>query len=157
VGTDPEPGPVARAFLACERALDDAGGLDFDDLVGRALRVLEARPRILTRWRERCEHLLVDQTQDVDRSQLRLTLLLAAPHNQIFFVGDDDQTIYGWRLADVKRLVCLSLGGRRRSRSNWPGQDRRRQRTGIRIASRPGRCLGATGNAEVFDMRYVAR
>jgi DNA helicase-2/ATP-dependent DNA helicase PcrA len=116
VGTDPEPGPVARAFLAYERALEDAGGLDFDDLVGRALRLLEARPRLLARWRERCEHLLVDETQDVDRSQLRLALLLAAPANQVFLVGDDDQTIYGWRLADVRRVIGLaaSLPGLRR-------------------------------------------
>jgi superfamily I DNA/RNA helicase len=116
VGTDPEPGPVARAFLAYERALEDTGGLDFDDLVGRALRVLEARPRILARWRERCEDLLVDETQDVDRSQLRLALLLAAPANRIFLVGDDDQTIYGWRLADVRRVLGLaqSLPGMRR-------------------------------------------
>ena len=68
VGTDRDPGPVARAFLAYEQALADAGGLDFDDLVARALRLLQARPRVLTRWRERCEHLLVDETQDVDRS-----------------------------------------------------------------------------------------
>jgi superfamily I DNA/RNA helicase len=116
VGTDPEPGPVARAFLAYERALEDAGGLDFDDLVGRALRLLEARPRLLARWRERCEHLLVDETQDVDRSQLRLALLLAVPKDQVFLVGDDDQTIYGWRLADVRRVIGLaaSLPGLRR-------------------------------------------
>ena len=116
VGTDTEPGPIARAFLAYEGALADAGGLDFDDLVARALRLLEARPRLLARWRERCEHLLVDETQDVDRSQLRLALLLAAPANQIFLVGDDDQTIYGWRLADVRRILALaeSLPGMRR-------------------------------------------
>jgi superfamily I DNA/RNA helicase len=116
VGTDPEPGPVARAFLAYEQALADAGGLDFDDLVARALRLLEARPRALGRWRESCRHLLVDETQDVDRSQLRLALLLAAPANDVFFVGDDDQTIYGWRLADVRRVLGLagSLPGLRR-------------------------------------------
>jgi superfamily I DNA/RNA helicase len=116
VATDPAPGPIARAFLAYEQALEDAGGLDFDDLVGRALRLLDARPRLLARWRERCEHLLVDETQDVDRSQLRLALLLAAPRNQIFLVGDDDQTIYGWRLADVRRVIGLaeSLPGLRR-------------------------------------------
>jgi superfamily I DNA/RNA helicase len=116
VGTDPEPGPVARAFLAYEQALVDAGGLDFDDLVARAIRLLEARPRILARWRESCRHLLVDETQDVDRSQLRLALLLAAPANDVFFVGDDDQTIYGWRLADVRRVLGLagSLPGLRR-------------------------------------------
>ncbi len=116
VGTDNEPGPIARAFLAYEGALADQGGLDFDDLVARALRLLEARPRLLARWRERCEHLLVDETQDVDRSQLRLALLLAAPANDVFFVGDDDQTIYGWRLADVRRVLGLagSLPGLRR-------------------------------------------
>jgi DNA helicase-2/ATP-dependent DNA helicase PcrA len=116
VGADPEPGPVARAFLAYEQALADAGGLDFDDLVARALRLLEARPRILGHWRESCRHLLVDETQDVDRSQLRLALLLAAPANDVFFVGDDDQTIYGWRLADVRRVLGLagSLPGLRR-------------------------------------------
>ena len=116
VASDPEPGPIARAFLAYESALDDTGGLDFDDLVARALRLLEARPRLLARWRAKCEHLLVDETQDVDRSQLRLALLLAAPENRIFLVGDDDQTIYGWRLADVRRVLALaeSLPGLRR-------------------------------------------
>jgi DNA helicase-2/ATP-dependent DNA helicase PcrA len=116
VGTDPEPGPIARAFLAYEHAIEDAGGLDFDDLVARSLRLLEARPPLLRRWRAKCEHLLVDETQDVDRTQLRLALLLAAPANRIFLVGDDDQTIYGWRLADVRRVLRLaeSLPGLRR-------------------------------------------
>ena len=108
VATDPEPGPIARAFLAYEQALEDSGGLDFDDLVARSLRLLEARPALLRHWRERCDHLLVDETQDVDRSQLRLALLLAAPANRVFLVGDDDQTIYGWRLADVRRVLRLA-------------------------------------------------
>ena len=116
VATDPEPGPIARAFLAYESSLEDAGGLDFDDLVARSLRLLEARPAVLRRWRAKCEHLLVDETQDVDRTQLRLALLLAAPRNRIFLVGDDDQTIYGWRLADVRRVLGLAeaLPGLRR-------------------------------------------
>ena len=116
VATDPEPGPIARAFLAYEGAIQDAGGLDFDDLVARALRLQEARPPLLRRWRAKCAHLLVDEMQDVDRTQLRLALLLAAPANRIFAVGDDDQTIYGWRLADVRRVLALadSLPGLRR-------------------------------------------
>ena len=116
VGTDRDPGPIARAFLAYEQAIEDAGGLDFDDLVVRALRLLVARPPLLRRWRDRCAHLLVDETQDVDRSQLRMALLLAEPANRIFLVGDDDQTIYGWRLADVRRVLALaeSLPGLRR-------------------------------------------
>ena len=56
----------------------------------------------------RCRHLLVDEVQDVDRSQLDLALLLAAPDNFLFCVGDDDQSIYGWRLADVRRILGLA-------------------------------------------------
>ena len=108
VARDPEPGPVARAFLAYERALADAGVMDFDDLVAGALRALDADPALLGRWRARCAHLLVDEVQDVDRSQLELALLLAAPSNRIFLVGDDDQSIYGWRLADVRRVLGLA-------------------------------------------------
>ncbi len=108
VALDPAPGPIASAFLAYEAALRVAGASDFDDLVAGALRVLEADPALLGRWRERCAHLLVDEVQDVDRSQLRLALLLAAPANRIFLVGDDDQSIYGWRLADVRRVLALA-------------------------------------------------
>lgn len=117
VAEDPEAGPTARAFVAYERAIASAGGLDFDDLVVRSLRLLGSRPDVLARWRERCAHLLVDEAQDLDRSQLRMALLLAAPANRIFLVGDDDQSIYGWRLADVRRLLGLaeaSLPGLRR-------------------------------------------
>jgi len=116
VATDPQPGPVARAFLAYEEAIADEGGLDFDDLIGRSLRLLEADSAALARWRARCAHLLVDEVQDLDRAQLRLALLLAAPANRIFLVGDDDQSIYGWRLADVRRVLALAeaLPGLRR-------------------------------------------
>jgi len=91
VSADLDAGPVARAFVAYEAALSDRGGLDFDDLVRGALDALTTDTVLLERWRDRCRHLLVDEVQDVDRSQLRLALLLAAPANQIFLVGDDDQ------------------------------------------------------------------
>src|SRR6185436_18715483 len=89
---------------------------DFDDLVARSLRLLERDRGVRERWRERCAHLLVDEAQDLDRAQLRLALLLAAPANRIFLVGDDDQSIYGWRLADVRRVLALAsdLPGLRR-------------------------------------------
>ncbi|MEO8272513.1 MAG: ATP-dependent helicase [Chloroflexota bacterium] len=105
---DPEAGPVARTYAAYEAEIRRRGGLDFDDLVARALRLLESDARVLSMWRERCSHLLVDEAQDLDRAQLRLALLLAAPANRIFLVGDDDQSIYGWRLADVRRLLGLA-------------------------------------------------
>src|SRR5450759_646451 len=116
VARDPAPGPVARAFLAYEKELGKAAGIDFDDLVALALRRLEEDAALLARWRSRCAHLLVDEVQDVDASQLRMALLLAAPDNRIFLVGDDDQSIFGWRLADVRRVLGLAgaLPGLRR-------------------------------------------
>ena len=116
VAADPDAGPVARAFVAYERAVAASGGLDFDDLILRAIDRLEHDGELLARWRERCRELLVDEVQDVDRAQLRLALLLAAPADRIFLVGDDDQSIYGWRLADVRRILDLEalLPGLRR-------------------------------------------
>jgi len=116
VATDPAPGRVARAFVDYEAAMTATGGLDFDDLILRAIERLEADAALVERWRARCSELLVDEVQDVDRAQLRLALLLAAPENRIFLVGDDDQSIYGWRLADVRRILGLEtlLPGLRR-------------------------------------------
>ena len=116
IEADPKAGPIARAYLEYQAALNARGAVDFDDLVARALGLLESDPGVLAAWRARCEHLLVDEAQDLDRSQLDLALLLAAPGNRIFLVGDDDQSIYGWRLADVRRVLNLatSLPGLRR-------------------------------------------
>ena len=116
VAADPAAGPLARTFVAYERALRERRGLDFDDLVAQAIRALEADPVLLGCWRAAAVHMLVDEAQDLDRSQLRLALLLAAPRNQVFLVGDDDQSIYGWRLADVRRVLGLAaeLPGLRR-------------------------------------------
>jgi superfamily I DNA/RNA helicase len=116
VAADPGAGPVARAFVDYEAAVMASGGLDFDDLILRSIDRLERDVRLLERWRSRCRELLVDEVQDVDRAQLRLALLLAAPANRIFLVGDDDQSIYGWRLADVRRILGLAdrLPGLRR-------------------------------------------
>ena len=82
VARDPEAGPVARAFVAYERAIRASGGVDFDDLVVRAVASLRAEPALLARWRARTSTLLVDEAQDVDRLQLDLALLLAAPGEQ---------------------------------------------------------------------------
>ena len=116
VARDPTPGPIASAFVAYEGAIRESGGVDFDDLLVRSLGRLHADSRLLARWRARTARLLVDEAQDLDRTQLELALLLAAPANDVFLVGDDDQTIYSWRLADVRRVLGLaaSLPGLRR-------------------------------------------
>jgi superfamily I DNA/RNA helicase len=119
---DPERGPgpedaATRAAWAVYRAeLDRRGALDFDDLVARAVPALRTDPALLARWRGRCRVLFVDEAQDLDRTQLELALLLTGEARDIFLVGDDDQTIYAWRLADVRRILGLAamLPGLRR-------------------------------------------
>jgi superfamily I DNA/RNA helicase len=117
---EPAALPVERddlqRYLAYGSWLTDHDALDFDDLVCRALLLLEQHAEVLHGWRARCATLLVDEVQDVDRSQLELAVLLAGERRDIFLVGDDDQTIYAWRLADVRRVLDLaaSLPGLRR-------------------------------------------
>ncbi|MEI7743197.1 MAG: UvrD-helicase domain-containing protein [Chloroflexota bacterium] len=93
VAADPAPGPVARAFVTYERAVLASGGVDFDDLVLRAIQALEYNERLLLRRRSRCSTLLVDEAQDLDRTQLDLALLLAGPERNLVAVGDDDQSL----------------------------------------------------------------
>ena len=77
---------------------------------------LRADTALLDRWRQRTRVLFVDEAQDLDRTQLDLALLLTGERRDIFLVGDDDQTIYAWRLADVRRVLGLAalLPGLRR-------------------------------------------
>ncbi|MDP8905509.1 MAG: UvrD-helicase domain-containing protein, partial [Chloroflexota bacterium] len=99
---------VRAAFVAYEDALRAEDALDFDDLVRRAVALLRSDARLRRTWQERCANLLVDEVQDVDRSQLELAVLLCGDQRNIFLVGDDDQTIYAWRLADATRSVYRS-------------------------------------------------
>jgi DNA helicase-2/ATP-dependent DNA helicase PcrA len=100
------PPPEAEPVLAAYDALLAARhACDFDDLVVGAADRLTSDPRLRTRWQARFSHLCVDEFQDVDAAQQRLVQILAAPENNLFVVGDDDQTIYAWRLADVRRIL----------------------------------------------------
>jgi DNA helicase-2/ATP-dependent DNA helicase PcrA len=100
------PPPTARSAVHAFAALMAIRGeIDFDDLVVGAVAALEADPQLRHRWQARFSHLCVDEFQDVDAAQLRLVQLLAAPEDNLFVVGDDDQTIYAWRLADVRRIL----------------------------------------------------
>ena len=119
---DPERGPpptevhIHAAYAAYRAALAADSMIDMDDLVAGALQVLRSDPAALALWRSRARVLLVDESQDLDRTQLELALLLAGDARDIFLVGDDDQTIYAWRLADVRRILDLAarLPGLRR-------------------------------------------
>ncbi|MDH4335248.1 MAG: ATP-dependent helicase, partial [Chloroflexota bacterium] len=99
------PEESVGAIAAFEALLATRGLIDFDDLVVGAVARLERDDRLRASWQTRFTHLCVDEFQDVDAAQLRLVRLLAAPHDNLFVVGDDDQTIYAWRLADVRRIL----------------------------------------------------
>ena len=104
------PSGVAAEILEAYRSsLDREGALDFDDLIARPLDLLETRRPLRDRWQSRFTHVLVDEFQDVDAAQLRLIRLLAEPQRNLFAVGDDDQTIYAWRLADVRRILDFGI------------------------------------------------
>ncbi|MEO8510572.1 MAG: ATP-dependent helicase [Chloroflexota bacterium] len=102
------PGSELRAVFATYGGLLAArGAIDFDDLVTGAADLLERDPAVRDRWQQRFSHVLVDEFQDVDAAQLRMARFIAAPHDNLFVVGDDDQTIYAWRLADVRRILTF--------------------------------------------------
>ncbi|MEO7267293.1 MAG: ATP-dependent helicase, partial [Candidatus Limnocylindria bacterium] len=99
------PGPERLVLDAYGDLLRIRGAVDFDDLVVRAGELLETNPRMRLQWQSRFTHVCVDEFQDVDAAQVRLVRRLAAPEDNLFVVGDDDQTIYAWRLADVRRIL----------------------------------------------------
>jgi uncharacterized protein (TIGR00375 family) len=93
---------LVAIYAAYEKALASAGAVDFDDLVARAVRLLETDEVALTSARRRCRYLLVDEYQDINAAQYRLVRLLApaGPSTNLCAVGDPDQAIYGFRGSD---------------------------------------------------------
>ncbi|MDQ2689259.1 MAG: ATP-dependent helicase [Chloroflexota bacterium] len=112
----PPPSHAAAILASYGDLLRARGAVDFDDLVVRAGELLATDARLRLRWQSRFAHVCVDEFQDVDAAQLKLVRLLAAPEDNLFVVGDDDQTIYAWRLADVRRILRFS--------ADYPGAHR---------------------------------
>ncbi len=96
---------IAEVYTEYQRRLLAANAMDFDDLLLVAVQLLRRRPDILEQYRERFGHLLVDEYQDTNKAQNELVLALAGGHHQVTVVGDSDQSIYGWRGADVRNIL----------------------------------------------------
>ncbi|HEY4120142.1 MAG TPA: UvrD-helicase domain-containing protein, partial [Byssovorax sp.] len=78
---------------------------DFDDLICEVVRLWKRRADVLERWRARFRQVIVDEYQDTNRAQLELVRLLGGEHKNVCVVGDDDQSIYAWRGADVRNIL----------------------------------------------------
>ncbi|MFH0946324.1 MAG: UvrD-helicase domain-containing protein [Planctomycetota bacterium] len=97
--------PERRIYRAYEKALQDSQALDFDDLLLRPVRALESNEELRQRFAGRFKTILIDEYQDTNPLQFRLTRLLAADHGDVCATGDPDQSIYRWRGAEVRNIL----------------------------------------------------
>ncbi|HCU34727.1 MAG TPA: ATP-dependent DNA helicase PcrA [Armatimonadetes bacterium] len=98
---------VARVYSRYQQALRENNALDFDDLLVKAVELLRSRPKVLAALQERLRYVLVDEYQDINYAQYELVKLLSARERNICVVGDDDQSIYGWRGANVGLILSF--------------------------------------------------
>ena len=120
---------VAEVFPLYEKRMLEANAMDFDDLLVRTVNALELFEEVRERWRRTFRHVLVDEYQDTNHAQYRLLQLLASEHGNLMVVGDDDQSIYGFRHADIRNILDfearLPRGGGRSSSSRTTARPRR--------------------------------
>ena len=96
---------VADVYALYEKRMLEANAMDFDDLLVRTVNALELFEEVRERWRRTFRHVLVDEYQDTNHAQYRLLQLLAAEHGNLMVVGDEDQSIYGFRHADIRNIL----------------------------------------------------
>ncbi|UCH81780.1 MAG: DUF3553 domain-containing protein [Nitrospiraceae bacterium] len=94
----------ARVYVRYQDELRKNNALDFDDLIMHTVKLYEDHPGVLKRYQKEFSHLMIDEFQDTNTSQYRLAKLLASKHKNICAVGDDDQSIYKFRGAEIKNL-----------------------------------------------------
>ena len=97
--------PFYSYFLEYREELHRANATDFGGLITGVLELFHKHPAVLQRYQERFRYLLVDEYQDTNRCQFDLVTLLAKSHNNLCVVGDEDQSIYSWRGADIRNIL----------------------------------------------------
>ncbi|HUW21259.1 MAG TPA: UvrD-helicase domain-containing protein [Candidatus Bathyarchaeia archaeon] len=98
---------VAGIFVIYQKMLREYNALDFDDLLLEAVRLLETEKKVLTFYQDKFHYLLVDEYQDTNRAQYRLTKLLSKKYRRLCVVGDASQSIYSWRGANYRNILNL--------------------------------------------------
>jgi DNA helicase-2/ATP-dependent DNA helicase PcrA len=96
---------VARCYERYQALLRESNALDFDDILVETVRLFEQHPAVLERYQNRYVYHLVDEYQDTNRAQYVLVKQLAGKHKNLFVVGDEDQSVYGWRGADIRNIL----------------------------------------------------
>ena len=96
---------AGRVYRALDVRLAKANAMDFDDLLLKALELLSKHPDVLEKYQDRFQHISVDEYQDTNHVQYAITNLLAAKYRNLMVVGDDDQSIYSWRGADIQNIL----------------------------------------------------
>lgn len=96
---------VAKVYAAYQKKLQANNAVDFDDLLLLTLRLLKENAEVREKYQNKFDYIMVDEYQDTNHAQYLLTKLLAAGHKNICVVGDADQSIYGWRGADIQNIL----------------------------------------------------
>lgn len=96
---------IAEIYAGYEKKLRLNNALDFDDLLAVTIRLLQSNEEVRTKYQERFSHILVDEYQDTNHVQYQLIKILTEKHRNLCVVGDIDQSIYGWRGADVQNIL----------------------------------------------------
>lgn len=98
---------IARAYIKYQQMLRNADAMDFDDIIVNTVRLFERCPEVLEYYQNKFRYIMVDEYQDTNHVQYRLTELLAAKHRNICVVGDDDQSIYRFRGATIENILSF--------------------------------------------------
>lgn len=98
---------IAEIFNVYEKKLLQNNALDFDDLLLLTIRLLQQNEEVRTKYQERFSYIMVDEYQDTNHVQYMLTKILSEKHHNFCVVGDVDQSIYGWRGADIQNILDL--------------------------------------------------
>ncbi len=96
---------IATIYKRYEDELKKCNSMDFDDLLLKTLQLFETSPEVLEKYQNRFQYIHVDEFQDTNTLQYRLVKMLSAKHGNLFVVGDEDQSIYSWRGAEIKNIL----------------------------------------------------
>lgn len=102
---DLKAGRIAKVYQMYQTMLKENNALDFDDLIYKTVLLFRNHPDALEKYQERFRYIMVDEYQDTNTSQYELVAMLAAKYKNLCVVGDDDQSIYGWRGANIRNIL----------------------------------------------------